>query len=60
MSQEPTIGDSDTFSVLHSDRLVLVDPLGQIRGYYESDPAGIDRILEDARLLALLVGRPAT
>ena len=35
--------------ITHSQRFVLVDRLGQIRGYYPSDdPQAIDRLIRDA------------
>lgn len=38
--------------ILHSDRFVLVDAVGQIRGYYDGmDPAAMDRLKRDARAL---------
>ena len=39
--------------ILHSDRFVLIDGDGSIRGYYDGlDPASVDRLVEDARRLA--------
>jgi len=38
--------------VVHSIRLVLVDPQMRIRGYYDSsDPAAVDRLIDDTRTL---------
>ena len=37
------------FEILHGERLVLVDRMGRIRGYYDADDR--DRILRDARSL---------
>jgi len=37
------------FEILHGERLVLVDRMGRIRGFYDADDQ--DRLLRDARLL---------
>lgn len=38
--------------ITHSDRFVLVDPALRIRGYYHgTDPADVDRLLDDIRRL---------
>src|SRR5882672_7290916 len=37
------------FEIMHGERLVLVDRLGRIRGYYDADDR--DRLLRDARSL---------
>jgi protein SCO1/2 len=37
------------FEILHGERLVLVDRMGRIRGYYDADDR--DRLLRDARSL---------
>jgi len=37
------------FEIMHGERLVLVDRLGRIRGYYDADDP--DRLLRDARTL---------
>jgi protein SCO1 len=39
------------FSIFHGERLVLVDPEGNIRGYYEADDEGIDRLMVDMNLV---------
>ena len=39
-------------SIIHGGNLVLVDGQGRIRGYYESDPDGLRRIVEDAGRLS--------
>lgn len=44
-------GPSD-FQILHSQRLVLVDAEGHIRGYYGSDKPGLAKVLHDALGLA--------
>ena len=44
--------DAEEFGILHSDRFVLVDADGEIRGYYDGlDPASVDRLAADARRL---------
>lgn len=40
---------AEAFDIMHGERLVLVDRLGRIRGYY--DAADRDRVLRDARSL---------
>jgi cytochrome oxidase Cu insertion factor (SCO1/SenC/PrrC family) len=39
------------FDIMHGERLVLVDRMGRIRGYYDADDR--DRLLRDARSLTL-------
>ncbi|HTO97964.1 MAG TPA: SCO family protein [Myxococcales bacterium] len=39
----------EAFDIMHGERLVLVDRLGRIRGYYDADDP--DRVLRDARSL---------
>ncbi len=39
------------FQVFHSERFALVDQRGGIRGYYEADQPGIDRMVRDIGLL---------
>jgi protein SCO1/2 len=34
----------DIVDIAHSGRLVLVDGQGRIRGYYDSDAAGLDEV----------------
>jgi protein SCO1/2 len=44
--------EGEEFGILHSDRFVLVDGAGQIRGYYDGmDPAAMDQLKKDARSL---------
>lgn len=44
---------SDDFPGLHSTKFILVDPDGNIRGYYEhTDPDAIVRLKEDVKALA--------
>jgi protein SCO1/2 len=41
----------EAFEIMHGERLVLVDRLGRIRGYYDADDR--DRLLRDARSLTV-------
>jgi protein SCO1/2 len=41
----------EAFEIMHGERLVLVDRMGRIRGYYDADDQ--DRLLRDARALTL-------
>jgi protein SCO1/2 len=50
-------GTPDGFEIVHGEQFVLVDALGQIRGYYHKDDADLDRLITDA---ALLAGQPKT
>jgi protein SCO1/2 len=36
--------DTSAFDVMHGERFVLVDATGNVRGYFEADPEGMDRI----------------
>ena len=40
---------AEAFDIMHGERLVLVDRLGRIRGFYDADDP--DALLRDARLL---------
>ena len=40
----------EAFDIMHGERLVLVDKLGRIRGYYDADEP--DKVLHDARGLS--------
>jgi protein SCO1 len=35
------------FQIFHSERFVMVDGQGRIRGYYEADKEGIDKLMRD-------------
>jgi protein SCO1 len=44
--------DADSLvQIFHSERLVLVDQAGRIRGYYEATDEGIDQLLKDVSLV---------
>lgn len=53
MGKQPveTMGESEIFEVVHGEKFVLMDASGSIRGYYDSDRAGIKRMLADFDLL---------
>ncbi len=48
---EPQPGPGDTIEVMHSPRFVLVDRQGRIRGYYESNEAGMRELEQAVRSL---------
>jgi protein SCO1/2 len=43
--------DLSAFDVMHGEHLVLVDASGKIRGYFEADPAGLDKLERAIRTL---------
>lgn len=43
---------AEAFDIMHGEKMVLVDARGRIRGYYDADAPGLQRLLRDARLLA--------
>ena len=45
------VNDATAFDIMHGERLVLVDRLGRIRGFYDADDQ--DAILRDARALTV-------
>ncbi len=49
MPREGADPHTEAFDIMHGERLVLVDRMGRIRGYYDADEP--DRVLRDARLL---------
>lgn len=44
-------GKISLFDIAHSEKLVLVDNRGQIRGYYGTDRVEMDRMMIDLGLL---------
>jgi cytochrome oxidase Cu insertion factor (SCO1/SenC/PrrC family) len=43
---------ANDYDVTHGDWFVLVDPTGELRGYYTTDdPADLNRVLRDVRRL---------
>jgi len=51
MPREPRDAHMEAFEIMHGERLVLVDRVGRIRGYYDADDP--DRLLRDARALTV-------
>jgi protein SCO1 len=49
MPREDADPHLEAFEIMHGERLVLVDRMGRIRGYYDADDR--DRLLRDARAL---------
>jgi protein SCO1/2 len=46
------VGDKESaFQIIHSERMVLVDREGNIRGYYEATDAGIEALARDISLV---------
>jgi protein SCO1 len=43
---------AQAFDILHGEKMVLVDARGRIRGYYDADDPGLQRLLRDARRLS--------
>jgi protein SCO1/2 len=52
MGKDELPAGSGLFSIFHGEKLVLVDPEGSIRGYYDADDEGISALLRDAGLIA--------
>ena len=51
---DATDGDGGPDDFIHSDQLVLIDPLKQIRGYYKgTDDQEINRLIQDVRRLKI-------
>ncbi|MEQ9320189.1 MAG: hypothetical protein RIF41_13575, partial [Polyangiaceae bacterium] len=49
--------DADNlFQIFHSEKLVLVDGEGRIRGYYDADDPGLDALMKD---IGLVLNLPA-
>jgi protein SCO1/2 len=48
---QPADPHVEAFEIMHGERLVLVDRMGRIRGYYDADDR--DRLLHDARSLTV-------
>jgi protein SCO1/2 len=52
MGREPGSKPDDFLSIVHGSHFVLVDAVGRIRGYYDSNqPEELDRVMHDASLL---------
>jgi protein SCO1/2 len=52
MGKEEASPGSGLFSIFHGEKLVLVDPEGFIRGYYDADDDGISALLRAAGVIA--------
>ncbi len=48
--------DGELYDIVHSERFVLVDGQGRVRGYYPADAEGVEALIHD---LELLVGDPS-
>jgi protein SCO1/2 len=48
--------EPNVYDIAHTGKLVLVDQVGQVRAYYSTDKASIDKLMID---LGLLINRPA-
>lgn len=48
------VEDTGFFDIVHGEHFVLVDQLGQIRGYYRADDEGLQQLLNQMGLLANL------
>jgi len=58
--QRTEVEDTGFFDIVHGERFVLVDQLGNIRGYYESSDEGLQELLNEAGRLANLGPRVST
>jgi hypothetical protein len=47
------LGNSDLvlFDIVHTEKLVLVDEVGFVRGYYSTDKISIDQLMIDVGLM---------
>jgi protein SCO1/2 len=52
MGKDEIPDGSGLFAIFHGEKLVLVDPEGFIRGYYDADDEGTSALLRDAGLIA--------
>lgn len=59
MGKVPGAGDqaapkaAEVFEIVHGEKFVLVDRQGVIRGYYDSDGAGITQLIADMKSLSM-------
>ena len=52
LAVESEATEDQGMAILHSDRFVLLDRQGEIRGYYDGlDAAAVDRLIRDVRVL---------
>jgi len=47
----------DLFDIAHSEKIVLVDQVGRVRGYYNYDKDSVNKLMID---VGLLINRPVT
>ncbi len=45
------ISSTNLFEITHSEKFILVDSAGNVRGYYDSDQVGINQLMIDTGLL---------
>lgn len=57
VSEKKFSKEIDAFDIAHSERVVLVDRVGRIRGYYSLDKNSVNQLMID---LGLLINRPVT
>ena len=48
------ISTESIFDIAHSERFVLVDQKGRIRGYYSNNESDLDKLIKDTGLLVNL------
>ena len=48
---------ADLYDIAHSEKIVLVDQAGRVRGYYDYNNTSIDQLMID---VGLLINRPVT
>jgi protein SCO1 len=51
------MGPDEVFGKFHGEKFVLVDGVGQVRGYYDADHEGEEALIRDAGLLANFPGK---
>lgn len=39
------------YNIAHSERFILVDQVGRVRGYYESNEKGVDKLIHDLNVV---------
>lgn len=52
MGNKEEFGEASLYDIAHSQKFVLVDAKGQVRGFYSSDTDGINKMMIDLGLLA--------
>lgn len=51
-AEKTEVQPDGTYNVVHSEKFVLLDATGSIRGFYSSDEEGLDNLARDASALA--------